>query len=132
MSAFGRIDVLHDNVGIVEMGGPVETSEESWDRVTNVNLKSMFLSCKHVLPHMERQDEERSSTSLRSPVPAGSAFPMCPMWRPKLPLFNSPGSRLCNMRAPAFGRIRACPGLMNTPMVHAPRSLGLTAVTSTN
>ena len=50
--AFGRIDVLHNNVGIVEVGGPVETSEESWDRVNDVNLKSMFLTCKKVLPHM--------------------------------------------------------------------------------
>jgi NAD(P)-dependent dehydrogenase (short-subunit alcohol dehydrogenase family) len=53
--SFGRIDVLHNNVGIVEVGGPVETSEESWDRVNDVNLKSMFLTCKHVLPHMEQQ-----------------------------------------------------------------------------
>ena len=43
LSAFGRIDVLHNNVGIVEVGGPVETTEESWDRVNDVNLKSMFL-----------------------------------------------------------------------------------------
>jgi NAD(P)-dependent dehydrogenase (short-subunit alcohol dehydrogenase family) len=55
VAAFGQIDVLHNNVGIVEIGGPVETSEESWDRVNDVNLKSMFLTCKHVLPHMERQ-----------------------------------------------------------------------------
>jgi len=55
ITAFGRIDVLHNNVGIVEVGGPVETSEESWDRVNDVNLKSMFLTCKQVLPHMERQ-----------------------------------------------------------------------------
>ena len=55
IAAFGRIDVLHNNVGIVEVGGPVETSEESWDRVNDVNLKSMFLTCKQVLPHMERQ-----------------------------------------------------------------------------
>ena len=55
IAAFGRIDVLHNNVGIVEVGGPVETSEESWDRVNDVNLKSMFLTCKQVLPHMIRQ-----------------------------------------------------------------------------
>jgi NAD(P)-dependent dehydrogenase (short-subunit alcohol dehydrogenase family) len=40
----GRIDVLLDNVGIVEVGGPVETSEESWDSVNDVNLKSIFLT----------------------------------------------------------------------------------------
>jgi NAD(P)-dependent dehydrogenase (short-subunit alcohol dehydrogenase family) len=55
LGTFGRIDVLHNNVGIVEVGGPVETTEESWDRVNDVNLKSMFLTCKQVLPHMERQ-----------------------------------------------------------------------------
>jgi NAD(P)-dependent dehydrogenase (short-subunit alcohol dehydrogenase family) len=44
IAAFGRIDVLHNNVGIVEVGGPVETSEESWDRVNDVNLKSMYLT----------------------------------------------------------------------------------------
>jgi len=55
IAAFGRIDVLHNNVGIVEVGGPVETTEDSWDRVNDVNLKSMFLTCRQVLPHMERQ-----------------------------------------------------------------------------
>jgi NAD(P)-dependent dehydrogenase (short-subunit alcohol dehydrogenase family) len=51
----GRIDVLHNNVGIVEVGGAVAASEESWERVVDVNLTSMFLTCKAVLPHMERQ-----------------------------------------------------------------------------
>mgnify|MGYP001335724301 CR=1 FL=1 len=55
VESFGGVGILHNNVGIVELGGPVETSEESWDRVCDVNLKSMFLTCKSVLPHMERQ-----------------------------------------------------------------------------
>ena len=52
---YGRIDILHNNVGIGVLGGPVELTEEEWDRVVDTNLKSMFLTCKHVLPHMERQ-----------------------------------------------------------------------------
>ena len=55
IKAFGRIDVLHNNVGIVETGGPVEMSEESWERVIRVNQTSVFLTCKYVLPHMEAQ-----------------------------------------------------------------------------
>jgi NAD(P)-dependent dehydrogenase (short-subunit alcohol dehydrogenase family) len=51
----GRIDILHNNVGIGALGGPVELTEEEWDRVIDTNLKSMFLTCKHVLPHMEKQ-----------------------------------------------------------------------------
>ena len=52
---FGRIDVLHNNVGMNIEGGPVETTEEQWDRVMAVNLKSMFFTCKCVLPIMEAQ-----------------------------------------------------------------------------
>jgi NAD(P)-dependent dehydrogenase (short-subunit alcohol dehydrogenase family) len=54
VEAFGRVDVLHNNVGIGDLGGPVETSEAAWRRVLDVNLTTMFLTCKHVLPHMER------------------------------------------------------------------------------
>lgn len=55
IEVYGRIDILDNNVGIVEVGGPVDASEESWDRVVAVNLKSQFLTCKHVLPYMEKQ-----------------------------------------------------------------------------
>lgn len=53
---WGRIDILHNNVGINESGGPEELSEEGWDRVMAVNVKSMFLTCKHVLPVMICQE----------------------------------------------------------------------------
>jgi NAD(P)-dependent dehydrogenase (short-subunit alcohol dehydrogenase family) len=51
----GRVDVLHNNVGVLAHGGPVELAEADWDRLMAVNLKSMFLTCKHVLPAMEAQ-----------------------------------------------------------------------------
>jgi NAD(P)-dependent dehydrogenase (short-subunit alcohol dehydrogenase family) len=53
---YGRIDVLHNNVGIgAGDSGPVHLTEETWDRIHTVNLKSMFLTAKHVLPVMRRQ-----------------------------------------------------------------------------
>jgi NAD(P)-dependent dehydrogenase (short-subunit alcohol dehydrogenase family) len=52
---FGRIDVLVNNVGGSARGGPVEMSEEVWDAQVDHNLKSVFLTCKHVLPHMLAQ-----------------------------------------------------------------------------
>jgi NAD(P)-dependent dehydrogenase (short-subunit alcohol dehydrogenase family) len=51
----GRIDILVNNVGGSAPGGPVEMSEETWDAQIDLNLKSVFLACKHVLPIMERQ-----------------------------------------------------------------------------
>ena len=55
VETFGRIDVLHNNVGISVLGGAVETDEADWDRVFQVNLKSVFLTCKYVLPIMVAQ-----------------------------------------------------------------------------
>jgi NAD(P)-dependent dehydrogenase (short-subunit alcohol dehydrogenase family) len=55
LARFGRIDILDNNVGIVEVGGVVELSEGAWDRVFSVNLKSCFLAMKQVIPVMERQ-----------------------------------------------------------------------------
>jgi NAD(P)-dependent dehydrogenase (short-subunit alcohol dehydrogenase family) len=53
--AFGRIDVLVNNVGGSAPGGPVEMAEEAWDAQIDLNLKSIFLTCKHVIPVMEAQ-----------------------------------------------------------------------------
>jgi NAD(P)-dependent dehydrogenase (short-subunit alcohol dehydrogenase family) len=52
LDAFGTIDVLVNNVGGSAAGGPVEMSEAVWDTQIDVNLKSVFLTCKHVLPTM--------------------------------------------------------------------------------
>jgi NAD(P)-dependent dehydrogenase (short-subunit alcohol dehydrogenase family) len=55
LARFGRIDVLVNNVGGSAAGGPVEMAEEVWDAQVDYNLKSVFLTCKHVLPVMEKQ-----------------------------------------------------------------------------
>src|SRR5215467_5798516 len=52
---FGRIDILVNNVGGSAAGGPVELAEAAWDAQVDYNLKSVFLTCKHVLPVMEKQ-----------------------------------------------------------------------------
>lgn len=49
----GRIDILVNNVGGSAAGGPVEMAEEVWDAQIDHNLKSVFLTCKHVIPVME-------------------------------------------------------------------------------
>ena len=46
----GTIDILVNNVGGSAAGGAVELAEETWDLQVDVNLKSVFLTCKHVLP----------------------------------------------------------------------------------
>jgi NAD(P)-dependent dehydrogenase (short-subunit alcohol dehydrogenase family) len=51
---FGRLDVLMNNAGInpTDDGSVLETSLESWQRVQDVNLRSVFLCCKHGIPYL--------------------------------------------------------------------------------
>lgn len=55
LKRYGRIDVLHHNVGIEEIGELTEVTEDSWDRVHAINLKGAMLSAREVVPHMIAQ-----------------------------------------------------------------------------
>jgi len=52
---FGRADVLFNNAGISPSGRVTEISEDDWDLCLNIDLKSVFLGAKYVIPHMQRQ-----------------------------------------------------------------------------
>ncbi|KAH8591752.1 oxidoreductase ucpA [Bisporella sp. PMI_857] len=52
-----RIDILIANVGQSQPGCPATMSEEIWDAQMDINLKSVYLSCHHVLPVMEKQPD---------------------------------------------------------------------------
>ena len=56
--AFGRIDVLFNNAGInpSDDSSVLETSLEAWQRVQEVNVRSVFLCCKHGIPHLLQND----------------------------------------------------------------------------
>ena len=55
LGAFGRIDLLVNNAGIIRRGTIETVSEEDWDRVIAVNLKGTFNCCKAVVEPMKRQ-----------------------------------------------------------------------------
>ena len=55
---WGRIDILHNNVGVSIAGGdapPTEITEEAFDRICAINLRGTVMACKHVLPIMREQ-----------------------------------------------------------------------------
>ena len=49
----GRLDVLHNNVGIASLQGIRDVTEDEWDRVMAVNLKSMVFATQAAIPHLE-------------------------------------------------------------------------------
>jgi NAD(P)-dependent dehydrogenase (short-subunit alcohol dehydrogenase family) len=116
---FGSLDVLHNNVGITKAGGPVEMSEEDWERIMAVNLKSMFLMAKYALPQMERQGggaivNVSSINSVRSMPAVAAAYAASKagvnaLTREIAIQYAAKGIR-CNA---------VLPGVMRTPMVEA-------------
>lgn len=56
LAEFGQIDILVNNAGISGHALPItEVSEKEWESILNVNLKSVFLCCRAVIPHMKER-----------------------------------------------------------------------------
>ena len=119
LATYGRIDVLVNNVGIAMVGGPAELDEAAWQRLMDVNLKSVMLTCRQVLPVMERQ---RAGSVINNASIA--AYGWCGV---NYGYYGaSKGAMIAMTRSIAVQYaphgVRAncvCPGLMNTPLVHA-------------
>jgi NAD(P)-dependent dehydrogenase (short-subunit alcohol dehydrogenase family) len=117
---YGRIDILHNNVGILAVGGPEEISEEVWDRLIAVNLKSMFLTCKYVLPFMvkQRQGAIVNISSIASIRYTG--YPSV-AYNASKGAVNQLTQNIAVQYAPKGVRANCVlPGLMNTPMIQQP------------
>src|ERR1700712_1118103 len=125
LKAYGRIDVLDNNVGIAEMGSVVEVSEADWDRVFAVNLKSAFLAMKHVIPVMQKQGGGSiiNISSIASIRHVGISYVS---YGASKAAMNQMTRTTAVQFGPAHVRVNCIlPGLMKTPMVE--HSAGLAA-----
>ncbi|AYR25976.1 SDR family NAD(P)-dependent oxidoreductase [Herbaspirillum rubrisubalbicans] len=120
MDHFGRVDVLHNNVGIAELGGAVETSEESWNRLVAVNQTSLFLTHKHVLPIMERQRKGAIVNISSVAALRWIGFPYLGYSATKAAILAF--TKNVAMQYAAMGIRANCvlPGMMNTSMIREP------------
>jgi NAD(P)-dependent dehydrogenase (short-subunit alcohol dehydrogenase family) len=115
LSRYGRIDILHNNVGIGEGDGGVSSiTLQAWQKIIDVNLTSMLLTCKHVIPAM-REQGQGVITNISS-IAAWASTGMVAYKTSKAAILAlTENIAMGNAR---FG-IRAnsiLPGLMNTPM----------------
>jgi NAD(P)-dependent dehydrogenase (short-subunit alcohol dehydrogenase family) len=113
----GRIDVLHNNVGAPRMGGPIELSEADWQFVIDVNLKSIYLTCKHVLPIMVGQKTGSIINISSLAAIRSTGYPYIAYYAAKGGV-NQFTIGLALQYAAAGIRVNAImPGLMNTPHI---------------
>src|SRR6201985_3480398 len=117
MRRWGKIDVLHNNVGVSLAGGDAELltiTEEAFDRCVAINLKSCILAAKHVIPIMRKQ---KSGAIINiSSMAAITTYPYVAYKATKTAMIAFT-EQLAYQNA-EYG-IRAnviLPGLMNTPM----------------
>ena len=115
LDAFGRIDFVHNNVGIgAGDAAPGRVSEEAFDRILRVNLKGCLLSCQAVLPHMREQGA--GSIVNISSVAAVASTPLTAYKVSKAGM-NALGQSLALANARHGIRVNTImPGLMDTPM----------------
>lgn len=118
VAKYGRIDILINNVGRSEPGGPAEMSEEVWDKQMDVNLKSVYLYCHLVLPIMEKQERGGSVVNISSI--AGLRY----IGKPQVAYSATKAAILqftkvtAVIYAPKKVRLNTVvPGLINTPLV---------------
>ena len=52
---FGRLDIVFNNAGIIRRSDVIGTTEDEWDRVMDVNVKSIFLMSKYAVPEIVKQ-----------------------------------------------------------------------------
>lgn len=79
LANFGRVDILVNNAGVYKAGNLHEISEEDWDAVLDVNLKSVFLGSKRVIPEMLKQGKGKiiSIASIAGLVGFDKSGPYC-------------------------------------------------------
>ncbi len=111
----GRIDILHNNVGIGDRDGPAHRLEEAaWDRIMAVNLKGMWLTIKHALPVMRADGGGAivNISSLAAIAPASIlAYEISKAGVNKLTTTVAAANARHRIRCNAI-----MPGLMDTPM----------------
>ncbi|MSP50741.1 MAG: SDR family oxidoreductase [Alphaproteobacteria bacterium] len=119
MERYGRIDILHNNVGIARLTPIEQITEEEWDRVLAINLKSLMLTCRRALPVMVAQGKGAI-------VNIASIAGIRDSGVPYITYSTTKGAILAFTRTIALQYakkgIRAncvLPGLMNTPLLYA-------------
>jgi NAD(P)-dependent dehydrogenase (short-subunit alcohol dehydrogenase family) len=118
MAQWGRIDVLHNNVGLATMGGPVELSEEAWRRTMDVNVTGLFLACKHVLPIMLTQGKGAIVNVSSLAGIRYTGYPYIAYYAAKGAV-NQFTVGLALQHAAEGVRVNAVmPGLVDTPLIH--------------
>jgi len=118
LQRYGRIDILHNNVGYAGMGGPVELEEAEWDRIVALNLKGTFLACKHTLPAMLAQGRGVIINISSLAAIRWTGYPYAAYYAAKAGVNQLTVGIALQYAGQGIRANAIMPGLMNTPLIH--------------
>jgi NAD(P)-dependent dehydrogenase (short-subunit alcohol dehydrogenase family) len=116
---YGQIDVLYNNAGIMPEGdhSVLDTSVEVWDRVMAVNVRGVYLCCKHALPHMLARGRGSVINVASFVALVGCSVPQDAYTASKGAVISLTKSLAIQFRPRGVRSNAICPGPIETPML---------------
>jgi NAD(P)-dependent dehydrogenase (short-subunit alcohol dehydrogenase family) len=115
---FGRIDILHNNVGTTTMGGPPDLTEDQWQRALDTNVTGAFLACKFVIPHMLAQGKGVITNISSVAAIRYTGYPYASYYAAKGAVNQFTVGLAIQYARQGIRANAIMPGMMDTPLIH--------------
>nr|WP_321415976.1 SDR family oxidoreductase [uncultured Allomuricauda sp.] len=115
IEAFGKLDILSLNAGILGIGNVENLSVDLWHRTIDTNLSSIFYLCKYALPHLQK--EPHSNILINASIAAFKSFPNHPAYCASKAASVALMKQMAVDYAPKIRVNAICPGPVDTPLL---------------
>jgi NAD(P)-dependent dehydrogenase (short-subunit alcohol dehydrogenase family) len=119
-ATFGKLNIIMNNAGIFPDadGSVVDTTEETWDQVMNINLKGVFFGCKHAVPALLRSGGGSIVNIASFVALMGAAVPQIAYTASKGAVLSMTREIAAEFARKNIGANALCPGPVETPLLN--------------
>ncbi len=126
VEAFGGLDILFNNAGIVQRGSILELTEEEWERTMAVNVKSIFLMSKYAVPYLAQSQYGGAIVNTGSALSLAGGCNAAAYAASKAAVLNLTKSMALDLRRQRIRVTCVCPGDTETPsLIDEARQMGV-------
>jgi NAD(P)-dependent dehydrogenase (short-subunit alcohol dehydrogenase family) len=118
VARFGTIDILHNNVGVTHMGGPVELSEDQFQLALDLNIGSVFRTAKAILPEMLQRGSGAIINISSLAAIRWTGYPYFAYYATKAAVNNATVALAIQYARQGIRANCIMPGLIDTPLIY--------------
>lgn len=119
IAAFGHLDILHNNVGVVFPGGPLELEEDAFRRSLDLNVGSVYRTAKAVLPHFLAQGSGVIVNIASLAAIRWTGYPYFAYYTAKAAVVQATAALALQYAAKGIRANAILPGLIDTPLIYS-------------